>query len=61
MKKWEVRVSFYTEVTAETIEQVNSQIHQLLTQLGNTQTTLDWDDCEWDAVWSGPALELEKN
>lgn len=61
MRQWEVRVSFYTAVTAETIEQVNSQIENLLTELGSLETSLDWDDCEWDAVWAGPELELEKN
>lgn len=58
-RDWQVRVIFYTDIAAATKEEVDEQIHNLLYELGQTKTTLDWDDCEWDAVWCGPELEVK--
>ena len=42
-----VRISFYTDIEATDYGQIEEAIHNLLDQLGKTETDLAWDDVVW--------------
>lgn len=44
----EVRVSFYVDVEATKKSEIDEAINNLLDQLGDLDTDLHWDNCEWD-------------
>jgi hypothetical protein len=41
-------VSFTVEVEADTEEQADRQLHNLIDQLAHTKTDLIWEDVEWE-------------
>lgn len=52
-----VVVSFTTYVEADNTDDVDEQIHTLLDELGAVDTSLSWNDCEWETYF---ALENNK-
>lgn len=55
-----VVVSFTAYVEATTTDEVNKQIETLLNELGEVNTTLSWDDCEWE-TYTYETIEEENN
>lgn len=53
-----VVVSFTTYVEAEDTDGVDEQINELLDELQSVNTTLTWDECEWETFFK---LEGESN
>jgi hypothetical protein len=41
-------VSFTVEVEADTEEQADRQLHNLIDQLAHTETDLIWENVEWE-------------
>lgn len=58
MTKHRVVVSFTTYVNAKDTAEVDDQINNLLNSLGEVETSLSWDDCEWETYF---VLEDEEN
>ena len=54
----QVRVSFYVDVEATTREQIDTAINNLLDQLGDLDTDLHWDNCEWDITFAPQPLKM---
>lgn len=55
-----VRVSFYTDVEATKMSQIDEAINNLLDQLGAVDTDLDWDNVEWDLTRVPRPLEHDE-
>lgn len=47
-KTYTARVSFYTLIAAESQEEADKKVNELLDVLGAVDAPLSWDDCEWD-------------
>lgn len=47
-KLYEVRVSFYAQVEAKSVEEADEQVHELMDTLGAVQTKVPWDDVTWE-------------
>jgi len=61
MALYVARVSFYTSVEAKTYEEAERAINNLLDQLGEVDTDLGWDDCEWDFQVVSEPIKKESN
>lgn len=55
-----VRVMFYTDVEASTYGEIEEAIHNLLDQLGKTETDLAWDDVDWQLTYAPQPLTREE-
>jgi hypothetical protein len=55
-----VRVTFNAFVEATTKEQIDTAINNLLDKLGETETEIHWDECEWDVIHSPEPLAREE-
>ena len=47
-KTYEVRVSFYAQVDADSLEEADEKIHELMDTLGAVETEVPWDDVTWE-------------
>ena len=47
-KIFEARVSFFTEIEANTQEEADEKVNALIDALGALETPLSWDDVTWD-------------
>jgi hypothetical protein len=57
----QVRVSFYVDVEATKMSEIDEAMNNLLDQIGNVETDLSWDNVEWDLVRVPRPLEEESN
>lgn len=57
----QVRVSFYVDVEATKMSEIDEAMNNLLDQIGNVETDLSWDDVSWDLVRVPRPLEEESN
>jgi hypothetical protein len=56
-----VRVMLFTDVEATTHEQIDEAIHNLIDQLGKTETDLAWDDVDWDITHAPEPLTRKES
>ena len=57
----QVRVSFYVDVEATKMSEIDEAMNNLLDQIGNVETDLSWDNVEWDLVRVPRPLDKESN
>jgi hypothetical protein len=57
----QVRVSFYVDVEATKKSEIDEAINNLLDQLGDLDTDLHWDNCDWDLIRVPEPLDKESN
>ena len=54
MRTYTTRISFLVEpINANSVEEVEEKIHQLIDELGAVDTSLSWEDVDWDYVHIG--------
>lgn len=51
-KIYEARVSFYAQIEADSQEQADEQVNELMDTLGAVQTNVPWDDVTWDYTFA---------
>ncbi len=57
----QVRVSFYVDVEADKMSEIDKAMNNLLDQIGNVETDLSWEDVSWDLVRVPQPLDKESN